>query len=173
MHIHKEAAQHVKQGLSKSAAEQKFENDGLTRTLLRRYITKCKAEDQNMIMGYGPGGRRIFSDKVEKDLAHSAINLSARFFGLSCVQTRKHAYNFAMLNDISTPSSWHRNEAAELDWLRLLVGRNKLFVRKLEATSLGKASAFNLHNLDLFHNLLEIGCMLVLYFSKSRFSIKV
>ena len=52
-------------------------------------------------MGYGRGGRRIFSDKVEEDLAQHAVNLSARFFGLSCVQTRKLAYNFATLNDIA------------------------------------------------------------------------
>ena len=58
-------------------------------------------------MGYDPGGRRIFSNKVEKNLAQHAVILSARFFGLSSVQTRKLAYNFATLNDIAVPASWH------------------------------------------------------------------
>ena len=118
-------------------------------------------------MGYGPGGRRIFSDKVEKDLSHYAVNLSARFFELSCVQTRKHAYNFAMLNDIAIRVSWHRNKAAGLDWLRLFMGRNKLSMREPEATSLGRASAFNRHNRDLFYNLLGIGACLCFIFRKA------
>ena len=44
---------------------QKFKNEGFTRTSLRRYITKCQAKDhENVTLGYGSGGRRIFSDKV-------------------------------------------------------------------------------------------------------------
>ena len=43
------------------------------RTSLRRYIQKYKAKGQeNVTMSYGPGGRRVFSDKVE--LEH-AVNL--------------------------------------------------------------------------------------------------
>ena len=120
---------------------------------------------------------RIFSDEFEKDLAQHAVNLSARFFGLSCVQTRKLAYNFATLNDVAIPASWLRDKAAGLDWLQLFMGQNKLSVRKPEATSLGRATAFNRHNLDdrpisiqldcsLFV-LIGYWCMFVLYFSKS------
>ena len=68
-------------------------------------------------MGYGSGGRRIFSDKVTKGLAQHAVNFPARFFGfpVSCVQTRKLAYHFATLNDIVVPAPWHRDEVAGLD----------------------------------------------------------
>ena len=53
--------------------------------------------------------------------------------------------------------SWHHDKAAGLDWLRLFMGRNKLSERKPEATSLGRASAFYRHNLDLFYyNLLQL-----------------
>jgi len=153
LHVYKEAARLVQQGTSKSAAVKQFKSEGLTRTSLRRYITKCQAKGQeNVSMGYGPGSRRIFSSKMEDDLAVHAVNLSSGFFGLSCLQMRKLAYNFAAVNEIDIPTSWRRDKAAGLDWLRLFMRRNKLSIRKPEATSLGRASAFNRHNLDLFYN---------------------
>ena len=52
-------------------------------------------------------------------------------------------FNFATLSDIAIPVSWHRDKAVGLDLLVLLMRRNKLSARKPEATSLGRASAFN------------------------------
>ena len=57
-----------------------------------------------------------------------------------------------MVNKINIPVSWKTNKKAGKDWLLSFMAEYKLSVHQPEATSLGRATAFNAHNVLLFYS---------------------
>ena len=45
---------------------------------------------------------------------------SKMHYGLTCIQVKKLAYEFAKANDIKDPASWNNNKMAGADWLASL-----------------------------------------------------
>ena len=55
-----------------------------------------------------------------------------------------------MVNKIDIPDSWKTNKKVGKDWLLSFMAEYKLSVHQPEATSLGRATAFNAHNYGKF-----------------------
>lgn len=73
------------------------------------------------------------------------------FFGLTATQTRSLAYEFAVQIKAKFPESWKDEKKAGFDWFRGFMQRHpRLSLRKPEATSIARASAFNRHNVAKF-----------------------
>ncbi|XP_041353350.1 uncharacterized protein LOC121371487 isoform X1 [Gigantopelta aegis] len=108
-------------------------------------------------------------------------------YGLTPMQCRMLAYQYAMAVGIDCPQSWSANKAAGPDWFSAFLKRYPhLSLRRPEATSLSRATSFNRHNVGLFfsnlddvmkrykfaaadiHNLDETGCKTVQEMAKVK-----
>ena len=109
-------------------------------------------EDTTKKSGYQRVGdrHRIFSTKMEEDLANHIKSLSNMFYGLSTNKCRQLAFEFAMQNNITIPDNWEKKRIAGIDWFLSFKFKYGLSVRKPEATSLARATAFNRHTVGNF-----------------------
>lgn len=101
---------------------------------------------------------QVFNAKEEECLADYIIKCSKMFHGLSVKQIRRLAWEYAKANSSYFPESWNTNMEAGLDWYYGLVKRNpQLRLRMPESTSIARASAFNLRNVEsFFENYLSV-----------------
>ncbi|KAG5866986.1 hypothetical protein JTB14_028175 [Gonioctena quinquepunctata] len=82
------------------------------------------------------------------------IDIDKRAFGLTRMQCRRLVYDFAEGDGI--PHRFNRQlEMAGEDWLFNFMKKNKLSLRKPEATSIGRLMAFNKVNVDAFFSTLR------------------
>ncbi|KAI4818898.1 hypothetical protein KUCAC02_004189 [Chaenocephalus aceratus] len=94
---------------------------------------------------------------MEKELADHIKTLAAMFHGIGLMKCRELAFEFAQRNSIDMPASWTRDEKAGPDWFNAFKARYHLACRVPEATSLGRATAFNKHNVgEFFDNLSKV-----------------
>lgn len=122
---------------------------------LRRHIKIRNhiREKKSTSLGRAP----IFTPEEEKELADHALRLAKMFFGLTSKELRTLAFKFAEEKKIK--HSFNRvTEMAGKDWFHSFMTRNsKISLRKPEATSVNRVSAFNKKDVDLFFkNLVEI-----------------
>lgn len=102
------------------------------------------------------GNKRIFSCEQEKLLTDYLKTSSKMCHGLTTVQVRELAYQYAKANNNRIPHAWDEREKATKDWLRGFQQRNpSLSVRKPENTSLSRATSFNRVNVNNFYDNLE------------------
>lgn len=81
---------------------------------------------------------------METALAKYVLKCSQMFYGLTPMKTRQLAYQFAEKNGLKIPDSWKKNQMAGDDWFSAFLNRNpELSIRKPEATSLARMTAFN------------------------------
>ena len=128
---------------------------GVARSTLRDYIKKVKAiPDQlpktaaNISVGYARS-HQVFTDNQEMELSNYLHHAAEIYFGLSPMEVRILAYQCAKRFDIAMPASWADNEQAGADWFTGFLKRHPdLTIRMPEATSIGRASAFNKVNVD-------------------------
>ena len=79
------------------------------------------------------------------------------FYGLSKQQTKELAYKYAMELEKNVSNIWTLNEAAGEDWLKGFRRRHSsITLRKPEATSRARASAFNQYYVGEFFNNLKL-----------------
>ena len=133
---------------------------GVPYKTLQRYVSKVKAQmEENptieansvQIARVGYKTRQVFLFEEEVALVQYLQHAADIFYGLTTVETRKFAYEFATKNQITFPDSWHKNQMAGEDWLRLFIKRHPtLSIRTPQATSLTRATSFNRHNVTLF-----------------------
>jgi len=138
---------------------------GVPYKTLQRYVSKVKAQmEENptieantvQIARVGYKTRQVFLFEEEVALVQYLQHAADIFYGLTTVETRKFAYEFATKNQITFPDSWHKNQMAGEDWLRLFIKRHPtLSIRTPQATSLTRATSFNRHNVTLFFNNLK------------------
>jgi len=61
------------------------------------------------------------------------------------------AYEYAKLNNVAYPKGWDVHKIASKDWFTNFLKRNPtLSLRLPEATSLGRITSFNRHNVAIF-----------------------
>lgn len=109
------------------------------------------------------GRNPVFTEEQETELAAYVSTMAKVFFGVTCIQLRRLAYDFAEANNIKNNFDKSARLAGK-DWLRLfLKRRGNLSLRKPEGTSLNRINAFNKDEVALyFRNLEEV-------FSKHKF----
>ena len=73
------------------------------------------------------------------------------FHGLSTIQTRKLAWQYAKATSKAYPGAWNMKEEAGVDWLYGFMQRNpRLSLRTPEATSIARAAGFNRKSVEAF-----------------------
>ena len=93
-------------------------------------------------------------EDIEAQLVQHAIDLEARFYGLTPQNLRRLAYQIAEINQVK-PRFNHDEKLAGKKWLReFLKCHPEISLRLPEATSLARASGFNRSQIDAFFNLL-------------------
>ncbi|XP_001200652.1 uncharacterized protein LOC764371 [Strongylocentrotus purpuratus] len=140
------AADAVAGGKSVRSAAKDFAID---RMMLKRYIER---RDGQQGTAYAPVALRhqVFSPDMETDLGDHVKQLSDMFHGLSVNRCCTLAYEFAKRNNVDVPASWDREKKAGQDWWLGFKKRQNLAIRHPEATSLGRATAFNRPVVDKF-----------------------
>ena len=151
----KKAIEAVRSGISKKKAAGNF---GIPRSTLR---DRLKAEDNTSL-----GRKPVFSAEQEQQIANHVVLLAKIFYGITTTELRRLVFDLAEKNgikhDFNKPS-----KMAGVDWLRGFLSRHKISLRKPEATSLSRATAFNKEDVDLFYKNLET-VMTKFKFSPSR-----
>jgi len=147
-------------GMSKLKACEMLSGTGLKRSSFYRYLDKVKKSSANnsvVTMGYNKDVPKILPLALDRELSDHLVKLSDKFHGLTCSKVKCLAFQFATANNVQVPGSWSTKSRAGKDWLRLFMKRNKLAIRKPEATSLARSTAFNKETTsNFFSNLAQV-----------------
>lgn len=124
-------------------------NLDICHTTLQRYVKKIKS-GLTPTVGYKP--RLVFHDEQETSMTSYIRKSASIYFGLLPGEVRQLAYQCATKYGVQNiPPSWHKNGEAGKDWLTNFLKRNPtLSIRTPEATSAGRATSFNRHNMNQF-----------------------
>lgn len=108
---------------------------------------------------------QVFSLKEETRLNDYIINYCKMHYGLTTVQIRKLAYEYAKALNLKYPAKWDENQMAGLEWMRKYRERNaNLSLRKPENTSAARSFA-------ILPNTSHItSCYIIFYFSLRNIS---
>ena len=146
----RQAVAAVSEGASIRSTAKKYNLDHAT---LSRYVKKRQAGDESV--GYRSASQ-VFSENDEKTLVQYLLKTAECFFGLTPLEVRALAYQYATANDINVPQSWRENRQAGKDWFTSFMKRNsQLSIRTPQATSLSRATSFNRENVGKFFQLLQ------------------
>ncbi|XP_065312539.1 uncharacterized protein LOC135922058 [Gordionus sp. m RMFG-2023] len=97
--------------------------------------------------------RSVFSPIQEAKLTDYLIKGSRLFSGLCPNQVRVLAYQMAKRYSLQVPKSWEITQSAGEDWVGAFIKRNQtISLRTPEATSIARATNFNMKMVDLFFN---------------------
>lgn len=124
----------------------------IPRTNLQRYLKQGYVKDYASRFV----SSQIFTTEEEEKLAEYMTVSSKLNYGLTKLQARKLAYDYALaIKKTNTPDNWIQNKIASKDWIRGFLRRqSQLSIRTPEATSLSRATSFNKTNVgDFFENL--------------------
>lgn len=119
---------------------------------LHHYVVKVKLQKKNdgkVALGHVGyfNGRQVFSNEHETLLSEYLKRASDIYFGLTPKELRKFAFQYAIANNLRVPANWTEIKMAGRDWYTQFIKRNtSLSLRSPEATSLGRATAFNQTN---------------------------
>ncbi|KAK9680350.1 Phospholipase A2-like domain [Popillia japonica] len=96
---------------------------------------------------------QVFSLEEESLLNDYIINCRKLHYGLTTVQIRKLAYEYAKTLKLKYPAKWDENQMVGLEWMRKYRERNSnLSLRKPENTSAAQSFAFNKTAVTAFYN---------------------
>ncbi|GBN16555.1 hypothetical protein AVEN_227756-1 [Araneus ventricosus] len=101
---------------------------------------------------------QVFADEEEQLLSEYFLMSSKIHYGLTFLQARALAFQYAEKLGKAMPSSWNVNECAGIDWMQSFMKRHpRLSLRKPENTSLSRATSFNKKNVgEFFDNLYAV-----------------
>lgn len=155
------AVNEVLDGASTASTSDKYEIPRMTLSdhVRRRRTELAEAAGDGLIVGEAQTdklhSRSIFTMKQEKELADYVKKCSEIYYGLSNIELRKLAFDCAVKFGIEIRPEWNEHGMAGLDWARGFRERHNLSIRKPQATSLARATAFNRHTCGLFFNTLS------------------
>ncbi|XP_014677723.1 PREDICTED: uncharacterized protein LOC106817562 isoform X2 [Priapulus caudatus] len=123
---------------------------------LQRYCKKFMENGKISSVGYA--SPRVVFTKEQKLLVSYILNAAKIYHGLTPKEIRKLAYEYESANEIGCPDTWSANGIAGVDWFSKFMKRNRsLSIRTPEATSLNRATSFNLTNVNkFFDNLTQV-----------------
>ena len=114
--------------------------------------TRLKAKNTE-----GPklGRNPTFSNEQENEIKDHVIKMAKLFYGISCFQLRKIAFEYAEANKI--PNNFDKTcRLAGKDWVALFLKRNpSISLRKPEPTSINRIQAFNQEDVNAYFKNLE------------------
>ena len=120
---------------------------GIPYATLHGHVTSRVCHQGQKVLGRF---RAVFTVEMEEQLVDHLLHLEDMFFGLTAKEVRKLAYEWAESNNLNHSFS-HKTRMAGEDWFSGFLTRNKrLSLRKPEATSFARASAFNRPQVDKF-----------------------
>lgn len=122
-------------------------------TLARRVLEKNKLVSGAM----KHLGRHVqtLNDAFEAELVKYVKDMESRYFGITCTELRKIAYQLAERNNVIHQFN-REKETAGKKWLRNFLSRNpSISLRQPEATSYARATGFNRPAVQKFFNLLQ------------------
>ena len=131
----------------------------ISKSALQRYVKKYQSSsNDDLVFQRNLTCGLVFTNEQEAALLEYLVKASRMHYGLTTVQVRTLAFQYASALKCKLPKSWEENKVAGYDWLKGFMGRHpKLSLRSPEATSLGRATSFNKSNVDAFvHNLKSI-----------------
>ncbi|XP_049306157.1 uncharacterized protein LOC125776678 [Bactrocera dorsalis] len=97
------------------------------------------------------GTKTIVNIEQEKALISYILQASDINYGISLMELRKLAYEFARKVGASYPDPWNDNQQASKDWQLAFMKRHKnLSLRTPEQVSQSRAKRFNKENVDAF-----------------------
>ena len=133
-----------------SSTNQAAVNFGIPEPTLRRYLQK--STDQYPVSN--GRFRPVFPENMEKALAEYIMEVSGRFYGMTTVQLRQLAFDFAERNQLQ--HNFDRSaRAAGTDWLAGFLKRNQeISLRMPEMMSLARIQGFNPKQVENFFILL-------------------
>lgn len=113
----------------------------IPRSNLQRYLKQGYVKDSSSRFI----SSQIFTAEEEEKLANYMTVSSKLNYGLTKLQARKLAYDYAVaIKKTNTPDNWIQNKIASKDWIRGFLNRqSQLSIRTPEATSLSRAISFN------------------------------
>lgn len=99
---------------------------------------------------------KVFTSSQELQLEQYLKRAADIYYGLTILDFRKLAFDFALANKISFPDKWLTTKLAGSEWYYGFMKRHpSLSIRKPQATSLSRATSFNQHNVNQFFDNLE------------------
>lgn len=124
----------------------------VSKSLIGRYVKQNK-EKENVEVVYQPQNavKRVFSDEEEEQLVKYCLKASKFHYGICKDDFLKLAFEYAVILKKTYPSAWDINKKAGKTFYEYFMKRHQsLSLRKPEATSLARATAFNKANVNLF-----------------------
>lgn len=98
------------------------------------------------------GRMPVFTSQQEREITGQLLKLAKLFYGLTPSALRKSVYDYAEINKIKHPFNKDKKEAGK-DWLYGFLKRNpEISIRKPEATSINRITAFNGEEMKCFFN---------------------
>lgn len=117
----------------------------IPRTTLQDRLKSDDSSDPSL------GRKPVFCKEEENLLAQHVIKLSKFFYGITRAEIQKAAFSYASKKNINHPFS-KLSKAAGKDWLEGFLRRNpQISLRKPEATSVNRITAFNREEVNLFY----------------------
>lgn len=106
--------------------------------------------------GYTVDHKQVLNSDDQKQLVDYVLFSSSIFYGLSPIEIRKLAFEYALQNGKKIPESWIKNKQAGPDWFSIFMRKHPtLSIRSPEATSIARISGFNPTSVNLFYSNLE------------------
>ncbi|KAL7291839.1 hypothetical protein TKK_0014618 [Trichogramma kaykai] len=129
---------------------------GVPRSTLQKKFLKFKNDENDNYRSYKLtiGHKLVFDPDQEQALCKYIDVMETRMMGLSWLQVRKLAYDFATKLNIPHPFNINRG-CAGTDWMRSFMERHNLPLRKAEKTSEARAYGFNEKAVNAFFHLLK------------------
>lgn len=116
----------------------------IPRSTLQKRLKNNNVSDASM------GRTSVFTKDEEEVLEKQVITLSKHFYGISPTEIKKCAFKYAEEKNLQHPFSKDKKTAGR-DWLDGFLKRHpNISLRKPEATSINRISAFNKKEVDLF-----------------------
>lgn len=100
------------------------------------------------------GRTTVFTPEIEQEFASTVKNMSNLFYGCTATQVRKAAFDYAESLNLKHNFNKQSKMAGRV-WFEGFTSRNNISIRKPEATSIHRITAFNKTEVHRFYQLLE------------------